>query len=375
MATTATAWNLASQWNRAAKRILRPIVLPFRRIRLNEPLPPSGRRAFLQPLKPVVIVERAEPFGCVVEVQNHGTHPWSPWGTHPVTLRARWLSWKYEPVPDTPTPSLTLPTVALPGEAVTVELPLTAPEALGDYQLELELGQPNAPFREGGTGPSWVEVKVTGRHRESIDYFKSYTAVDLSKNWWLVVGPTSKEEFDRLGKVKLQHLIDLGLTPNSRVLDVGCGTGQLTAALESYLSDAGCYLGTDVGKEGIEFCRRHYRRSNFQFAVNGMTSLPIHDRQFDVITYFSVFTHTYPDETALLLAESKRLLAPNGFIFADVFTSPLVERYSGNRGAVEVNYEHLMRLIQLVGLRAELIMEGAWQKFSKRQFFRLTHAC
>ena len=39
-----------------------------------------------------------------------------------------------------------------------------------------------------------------------------------------------------------------------------------------------------------------------------------------------------------------------GIIFADVFTSPLVERHSGNRGAVEVNPRHFRELVASCGL-------------------------
>ena len=72
------------------------------------------------------------------------------------------------------------------------------------------------------------------------------------------------------------------------------------------------------------------------FAVNDFTKLPLDSRRFDCACFFSVFTHTYPDETALLLAETAKSLNPNGFIIGDVFTSPLTDRCAGNRGAVEV---------------------------------------
>src|SRR5947208_16326534 len=68
-----------------------------------------------------------------------------------------------------------------------------------------------------------------------------------------------------------------------------------------------------------------------------MTSIPVAGVRFDFVVFYSVFTHTFPEETALLSQEAHRLLADGGIIFADVFTSPLVERHSGNRGAVEVN--------------------------------------
>ena len=104
-----------------------------------------------------------------------------------------------------------------------------------------------------------------------------------------------------------------------------------------------------------------------------MTTIPIHGVQFDAAAYYSVFTHTYPDETALLMAETKRLLAPDGFVFADLFTSPLVQRHAGNRYAVEVNRDLALRLIELAGFKAELVMSSAWKGHARREFYKFTH--
>lgn len=207
-----------------------------------------------------------------------------------------------------------------------------------------------------------------------IDYHREYAQTDLSQNYWLIVGPKTKDEYDRLAQVKLQHLIDLGLRPDSRLLDVGCGTGQLAQSCAEFLTDKGCYFGADVGAEGIEFCKTRFPRPNFQFAVNEATTLPVRDRTFDAACYFSVFTHTYLHETTLLLAETERLLAPWGWVFADVFTSPAVDGSAGNRGAMVVNRDRFLRLAKLAGFgRAEVVMS---QKLPEggatREFFKLS---
>ena len=67
---------------------------------------------------------------------------------------------------------------------------------------------------------------------------------------------------------KLETLREVGLTPDTRILDVGCGTGQLAGPLESFLSDRGLYYGTDIGEEAIAFCRGRFERPNFRFARN-----------------------------------------------------------------------------------------------------------
>jgi SAM-dependent methyltransferase len=261
-----------------------------------------------------------------------------------------------------------VPVIPSGGQA-TFPLPVKAPTNLGHYLVRLDVVQDGMPFPAPAGRPLLLDAQVTGAAAADIDYHKVYATADLARDFWTVVGPSTREEFDRLSQVKLQHLIDLGLTPDSHLLDVGCGTGQVAVSAEKFLSDRGSYFGTDLGEEAVAFCKKTYRRPNFGFAVNGMTTLPDPGRKFDLACLFSVFTHTYPDETVLLLAEIRKLLAPGGRIFADVFTSPLVDRYSGNRGAVELNREHFLRLVALTGLSADVHVSGEWKDYGRREFF------
>jgi SAM-dependent methyltransferase len=187
-----------------------------------------------------------------------------------------------------------------------------------------------------------------------------------------VVGhyPT-REEYERSSRERHGMLVQHGLTPDSRVLDIGCGTGQMADALAGYLSDRGAYFGTDIGKEAIDFCRGRFRRPNFAFRQGEMTRVPFDDSDgpFDLAIFFSVFTHTFLDESALLLAEAKRLLAPGGRIMADVITSDLVERAAGHRGEMVVNRDHFLRLADMLGLVAEAVGRWQWNPRAERFMF------
>ncbi|HEY7428242.1 MAG TPA: class I SAM-dependent methyltransferase [Gemmataceae bacterium] len=213
--------------------------------------------------------------------------------------------------------------------------------------------------------------RLTGRRAE-VDYRRWYSTWDLQRDYWTIVGPATKEEYEQLGAVKLQLLLNLGLKPDDKVLDVGCGTGLLTAALHDYLSDRGLYCGTDISPDAIAFCRSRFWRHNFSFRVSAMTTLPPLVERFHFIVFYSVFTHTYPRETALLLHEANRLLADDGVIFADLFAAPLVDRYAGDRAAVEVNPDYLLQLLDGSGLRAELVQVHPAPQLGQRLFFKFT---
>ena len=211
--------------------------------------------------------------------------------------------------------------------------------------------------------------RLTGQPAD-IDFRRWYSTWDLQRDYWTIVGPATKEEYERLSLLKLQLLIDLGLTPEARILDVGCGTGLLAASLHDFLSERGLYRGADISPEAVAFCRSRFTRGNFSFHLSEMTKLPALPDRFDFIVFYSVFTHTYPQETALLLREASQLLADSGIIFADVFTAPLIDEYNGNRAAVEINPDYLMCLLEGSGLHAELIDMQSRPQLGQRLFYK-----
>jgi SAM-dependent methyltransferase len=205
------------------------------------------------------------------------------------------------------------------------------------------------------------------------DYVRLYAGADLARDHWSIVGPASREEFEQLGRAKLRALIEHGLTPSSRVLDVGCGTGQLTGPLAESLGPQGAYCGTDVAAEAVAFCKERFRRPNFRFLVNEMTRLPIVGESFDAVFLGSVFTHLYPAEVAALLKEVSRLLADDGFILADAFVTGAPSGHAGHRGMVRLSEATLRRAFADAGLSAREALTFPARR-CRRVLYRLEHA-
>jgi SAM-dependent methyltransferase len=121
------------------------------------------------------------------------------------------------------------------------------------------------------------------------------------------------------------------------VLDVGCATGRLARPLAAFLDPKrGSYDGFDVERAAIGWCRRRYgrRHPNFRFVradlFNGRFHpggahradeyrFPYDDGTFDLVIATSVFSHLLEAEAANYLAESARVLAPGGRLFATMF--------------------------------------------------------
>lgn len=348
----------------AARRLVRAL----RPVRHPAPLASPDLRAMVEVVRGCPVAEAGRAFGITLKVTNHSPLAVGADGAHPVGVTVRWESATGAPVDD-PVGFTPLPRVVWPGEVLTAPFAVKAPTYLGDYVATFALAQRGGPGFEAVGPTARFDMAVTHPFDAGFNYRDIYAKADLSRDHWSASGPQSAAEFERLKPLKLDLLKTVGLTPDGRLLDVGCGTGLLAAAAEGFLSDRGAYVGTDLAPEAVEFCRRTYRRPNFRFAASGMTSVPVEGETFDAVAFYSVFTHTYPDETALLLAEAVRLLAPGGVVFADVFASPLVSRAAGSRYAVEVNRDHLLRLAGLVGLSGELVQHSPWVGPARREFY------
>lgn len=125
---------------------------------------------------------------------------------------------------------------------------------------------------------------------------------------------------------------NLGLSRESRVLDVGCGPGRIAIGILDRIGDIRKYQGVDVSEESIQWAQRHIASNHpsFQFlhldlknelynpggsAIDGSFSLPFEKEEFDVICLYSVFTHMLTGDVRAYLGEFRRLLHPDGKLF------------------------------------------------------------
>jgi len=305
------------------------------------------------------LMETGLPANWTIRVENHSRRIWSG-----AKLRRQWITPSGATYSE---PELTtVPKDLLPGDWIDVPVSVTGPAAVGDFRLAWSLVEP-------ALACDAAAVPVTFPLATDIDYHRVYANADLNANsWWVVGAYHTKEQYQRSSRERREMLVAEGLTPDSRILDIGCGTGQMAMAFEDWLSDRGAFYGTDIGREGIEFCRRSYRRPNFIFEIGEMTRVPFSTSAgpFDMAIFFSVFTHTHVDESMLLLAECGRLLGPKGVVIADVIASDLVEREGGHRGQMWVNRGHFFRLAEAVGFRAVVMGSVPWAPDAVRLMIR-----
>lgn len=106
------------------------------------------------------------------------------------------------------------------------------------------------------------------------------------------------------------------LTRSSRVLSLGCGTGEYEIALAPTV---GRLLAVDLSAIAITEAQRRARDAglaNLGFEQASLDDLDLQPGSFDVVYALGVLHHLSVDERAALLAHAHRWLTPGGTFYA-----------------------------------------------------------
>lgn len=169
-----------------------------------------------------------------------------------------------------------------------------------------------------------------------------YFPADLFRDRKSLVPPkgmifTGRGDFIEGGTTMFAHFRNYtGITPKSRILDIGSGIGRMAVPFTKFLDKDGSYEGFDIVKQGVDWCTANItsRYPNFHFTLiplkNDLYNLstdkkasglvfPYPDNDFDLVFLTSVFTHMLPDDVAHYIKEIKRVLKPGKSCFATFF--------------------------------------------------------
>jgi ubiquinone/menaquinone biosynthesis C-methylase UbiE len=108
----------------------------------------------------------------------------------------------------------------------------------------------------------------------------------------------------------------LGDTHAMRILEVGCGTGDILSFLEPASG-----LGVDLSPEMVEIARRkHGHRPELDFAVGTAEKLPAENRDFDAVVMCDLIEHV--DDVQQALRAPAAVLKEGGLLFVST-SNPL----------------------------------------------------
>jgi len=137
----------------------------------------------------------------------------------------------------------------------------------------------------------------------------------------IVVNITTLGQARRLRKMTVDHAL---INQGDHVLDIGCGTGDVTLLAKTHAGIDGKVYGIDPAPEMIAVACSKAARKNLDvdFRVGVIESLPFGDASLDVVTSSMMMHHLPEDLKARGLAEIYRVLKPGGRLLIADFMRP-----------------------------------------------------
>ena len=195
-------------------------------------------------------------------------------------------------------------------------------------------------------------------------------------------------KWEEIGQLQFNFLLETGLQPHHKLLDLGCGCLRGGIHFISYL-EADNYYGLDVNASLIEAAWREVKLAqleakNPQLLVNDKFEIERFGQQFDFMLSISVFTHLPMNMIIRCLSEVQKNLTANGKYYSTFFVAPSSAHTKSilhQPGGITTNYDfdpfhysvaEISFMAQVAGLGINII--GEWNHPRNQQmveFFRL----
>jgi len=180
--------------------------------------------------------------------------------------------------------------------------------------------------------------------------------------------------WDELGRLQFDFMIEAGLKPNHKLLDIGCGSLRGGLHYIRYL-DRGNYFGLDINNSLIEAAKIELEEAGLaekcpNLIVDDKFSFEKFNSKFDFMIAVSVFTHLPMNIIVRCLTKARENIALNGLCYATYFEAPVdahIETIKHQPGGMKTNYDsdpfhysinELTLMAKLAQLQASIV--GDW---------------
>lgn len=150
-----------------------------------------------------------------------------------------------------------------------------------------------------------------------------------------------------------------------RILELGCGSGILSAAFARLMPSDWSLLATDYSRRLIDYARGRFPQANLRFECISTNELkPEFLKNFDAVMFLEVIEHLTEEEAIALFSRLYAGLAPGGMVLiSTVDRSPFKRQFSGY-GPHQIEYRYTT-------LR-DFLLDCDKNPFEQVDIFRLT---
>ncbi|GAA3136755.1 class I SAM-dependent methyltransferase [Streptosporangium carneum] len=221
------------------------------------------------------------------------------------------------------------------------------------------------------------DAKLRATTRDHVSYYREVMRSDIAeKSPEAAVGSHSRKSWLRIGKMQFDYLIDHGLTPQDRVLDIGCGNLRLGWRLIGYL-EPGNYYGIDISPEILLAAANTLSKNGLRDKVphlglvKDLTFDMLPDAYFTVVNAHSVFSHSPIGVIDECMRHVGRIMREDGF-FDFTFDRTEKDEHHVLREDFYYRTETLVDLAARHGLKATFMDD--WERLPHKQSkIRVTH--
>ncbi len=214
------------------------------------------------------------------------------------------------------------------------------------------------------------------RYRDHTAFYREVVGRTAASDPDLAIGSASRDRWLALGQLQFDYLVDHGLEPHHRMLEIGCGNLRAGWRFIDYL-DGGHYYGIDASPDILFAAQHTLAEQGLQDKLPHLT--PVRDLRFqflpqghfDVVHAHSVFSHTPIDIIEECIAHLDRVLAPDGFLDL-TFNATSGREHHVVREDFYYRPQTLIRLAERYGFHAEVL--GDWSPLHKHEKLRLRRA-
>ena len=182
-------------------------------------------------------------------------------------------------------------------------------------------------------------------------------------------------KWQEIGQLQYDFLIDRGLQPYHKLLDIGCGCLRGGIYFIRYL-ESNNYYGLDINASLILAAQQEIKLAQLEakkphLLVDDKFAIAQFQQQFDFMLSVSVFTHLPMNIIIRCLSEVAKNLTPQGKYYSTFFAAPNsahTAQIAHQPGGITTNYdrdpfhysvEEMSFMAKVAGLQVNLI--GEWQ--------------